>query len=240
MRSNKKRKVEHISCGLCQSRIHSVFCHLKADDVSELDQFKDIYVFKKDQVIFGEEDPVSGLYCINSGKVKVYTLGKEGRYNIMRLAGKGDVLGYRALLSGESYHASAAALEDSVICFISRNKVFDLIRNNADLSLSLMKKLGNDLKNAEDHITNLIQQPARERLAESLLLLKETYHLKDDEITLNVKLKREDIANMVGATTETVIRLLSDMRSEGIIGFQGKFIQLLDINRLMFEADMTD
>ncbi len=126
----------------------------------------------------------------------MYKLGSTGKDQIVRLAQAGDILGYRALVSGENYTASATALEESVICFIPKDKFFGILQSSSKMSMKMVELLSTDLKTAEQKITQLAQKTVRERLAETLLILKESFGVKTDESTLNVQLTREEIANI--------------------------------------------
>lgn len=217
-----------------------MFCDLSSPELAEINQFKGCSSFTKGQVIFQEGSRPTGLFCMSNGKVKVSKIGDDGKDQIVRLAREGDILGYRALLSGDSYSSSAIALDDCKICFIPKTTIFSIIEKNASLALHLMKLLSSDLKNAEEKITTLAQKPVRERVAESLLFLKETYGFESDNATINVCLTREEIANIVGTATETVIRLLSEFKQDGIVELNGKKIRVLNLTRLVKTANIID
>jgi CRP/FNR family transcriptional regulator len=223
----------HIDCQNCTARKASVFCELKGDHLQDLNQSKSCGIYKKSSVVFNEGQRPLGLFCVNEGKIKVYQTGSEGKEQIVRLAKEGDILGYRALLSGETYSCSAEAIDDSKVCFISKDSFFRILNSDGSLSFEMMKLLSQDLRKAEHRITDLAQKPVRERMAEALLFVKETYGFEDDGVTINAVLSREDLANIVGTATETAIRLLSDFRSEKLLAQRGKKIQILDLNRLV-------
>jgi CRP/FNR family transcriptional regulator len=103
-----------------------------------------------------------------------------------------------------------------------------------------MKLLASDLKDAENKITNLAQKPVIERLAEAILMLKEYYGFVKDENLLNITITREEIANIVGTATETAIRILSELKREGIIALDGKKIKILNIDALIKLANLYD
>lgn len=208
--------------------------------LEEIDLSKTANRYKRKQVIFHEGYKPLGVYCINSGKVKVYKLGNTGKDQIVRLAKPGDILGYRAFVSGEYYTASATALEDSVICFIPRKNFFRILQSNSKMSMKMAKLLSANLKTAEDKITQLAQKTVRERLAETLLILNESFGVKSDQNTLNVLLTREEISNIVGTATESIIRILADLKSEGIIDFDGKQIIILNRQGLIKIANTYD
>lgn len=234
------RKFHSPSCETCSARFKSVFCDLPDDEVSQISDSKHCNFYLKGQTIFNEGNHPTGLFCINKGRVKLSQTGFEGKEQIIRLAKDGDVMGYRSLISGEPYSASATVMEESRICIIPKNVFFDLIRKNTHLTGKLMKLLADDLKFAQNKITNLAQKPVIERLAETLIMLKEYYGMKDDESYLNITITREEIANIVGTATETAIRLLSELRKEGILELEGKKIKILKSEALLKLANLYD
>ena len=230
----------HLECKDCPVRCYSIFSHLADEDVDRLNLEKESTHYKKGQIIFYEGTQPRGLYVVVSGKIKISKLGSNAREQIVRLAKPGDILGYRSLLSGGSYFASAATLEDSSVCFIPKSLVFDLLNKDASLSMKMMRQLTVDLAQAEHRMVEMVQKPVRDRLAEALLLLKEVYGLEEDDQTLKVTLTREDLANLIGTTTETTIRILSEMKDEGIIRLERKRILLTDIPRLVKASQLND
>jgi len=172
--------------------------------------------------------------------VKLSHSGDDGREQIIRLVKAGDIMGYKALLSGERYTATAIALEDVQVCFIPKDLFLAVLQKDAALSFEMMRILSSELRKAELKITHLAQKPVRERLAETLLFIHETYGLESDGQTLNVRLSREEIANLVGTATESAIRLLSEFRKEGMIELEGKKIRLLNMNSIIKTANLQD
>lgn len=207
--------------------------------MEEIEAAKICSTVKKNDTIFREGSYASGVYCINAGKIKLSMLGDEGKEQIIRMAKPGDIIGYKALLSGDRYSASAVALEDCNVCFIPREIFLAILQKDAALSFEMMKILSNELKNAEGKITHLAQKPVRERVAETILFLKETYGIDKDN-NVNVTLSREEIANLVGTATETTIRLLSEFNKDQIIELSGKKIKILNYNKLVKTANLYD
>ena len=235
-----KSYFETPTCDECKSRINNVFCSLTGEQITEMTIDKNCSMYKKGQLIFYEGNRPSGVYCINKGKIKIFQTGEEGKEQILRLAKEGDILGYRAMISGEPYSASAAVMEDAVVCFIPKKTFFGFLQDNAELSTKMMMLLSHDLKEAESRITGLAQKPVRERMAETILMLKEFYGLNGNDDTINAALSREDIANIVGTATETAIRILSDFRNEKLIDLQGKKIKVTNPSGLVKAAHLFD
>lgn len=234
------RKFQAPSCDTCKARLDSVFCKLSEIELADLSIQKHCSYYQKGETIFSEGNLPQGLFCINSGKVKIYQSGSDGKEQIIRLAKDGDILGYRSLVSGEEYSASATVLEDSKVCMIPKKVFYDLLTTNSDITQKVMKLLANELKDAQSKITHLAQKPVLERMAEALLMLKEYYGYEKDQKTLNINITREEIANIVGTATETAIRLLSDLKKQGLIELDGKKIKILRIDELIKLASLYD
>lgn len=213
------------NCQLCQKQPTSAFHDLSADGLNEISQLKACVSFKKGQVIIHEGARPQGVYCIHRGKVKLYTLGTEGKEQIIRFITAGDLLGYRSILSDEPISASATALEDTHACYIPKSSFFKVIQDNPKFSLNMLKLSCHELGEAGKMITSLAQKNVKERLAEILLILNSTFG-EDEEGYIDINLTREEIANMVGTATESVIRLISELRKEGHIRSKGKRIAL--------------
>jgi len=228
------------TCQSCAQRFTSVFCKAKQEFISEINDQKICNIYKKGQTLFNEGSYPFGVYCINDGKVKLSHLGDDGKEQIIRLLRGGDVMGYRALLSGERYSASAIALEDTQVCFIPKELFISVLKNDTGLAFEMMKLLSDELHKAEVKLTHLAQKPIRERLAETLLFIKETYGYEADGITLSVRLSREEIANLVGTATESTIRLLSEFKKDGMVELDGKKIKILRQKELIKTANLQD
>ncbi|MDO8462548.1 MAG: Crp/Fnr family transcriptional regulator [Deltaproteobacteria bacterium] len=230
-------KASKLECQTCNSRLLGVLCDLEKNAVEECDQHKTTNEYKKGQVIFYEGNQAYGLYCIFSGRVKLYQTGVDGRQQILRIAGPGDLLGYRALFSDESYHATAETLEASVICCVDKNAFFPVLAKNPKLALNIIKKLAKELREAEELATSIAQRSVRERMAELLMMLKETYGKPSKKgIVIDLHLSREELAEMIGITQETAIRLLSEFKKDGLIEVHEREITILNPKALLETA----
>ena len=227
-------------CRECPNCKISVFSDLSDDQFDFLNYEKSIVQLHKGQVLFLQDTKPHGLYCIKKGKVKIFRRGSEGKEQIVRLAADADVVGYRALLSEESYQCGAAALEETTLCYVPRQALKQIMENNVNIYKKMISLLSSDLKNAESKISELAQKPVRERVAETLMVLKNKYGLEADGATLNVVLSREELANLVGTATESLIRILSDFKKEGIIELDHKKIRFVDFEHLYTTAHLYD
>lgn len=188
--------------------------------------------FKKNELIYLEDDNPQYLMCLFKGKVKIFKSGVGGRSQIIRIIRPLQYFGYRAYFARESYVTSASAFEACTVCMIPMELIEQFLRNNGDLAMFFIQMLSVDLGIADQRVVNLTQKHVRGRLAESLIFLKESYGLEEDGATLNIYLAREDLANLSNMTTSNAIRTLSDFVNEHIITIDGRKIKIIDEERL--------
>lgn len=226
-------KHEKIACNLCQAHANSLLNQCD-DNVRELvEGHKYCNAYKKGQILFFEGNRPLGVFCINRGTVKLYKTGIDGKEQIVRFAQTGDMLGYRALIAEEAYSVTAEALESTVACFIPKHEFQEILNTQPNFTKALMKSLSTELGVSQEHLLNMAQKSVRERLAETLLLLLDNFHREGvSEDTIAVQMPREDIANVAGTSTETVIRLLSEFKDQGLVELTGKKITILQRDKL--------
>lgn len=236
----KKTIVENIACENCQSKEKGIFCDLEHYALSEVSQHKVMNTYKKGHTLFFQGNPPFGLYCVNSGKIKVSKVGKDGKETIVRIASSGDVLGHRSLFSDENYTATATAIEDSTICFVDKQYIYDTLKKEPAVAIQLIQKLSKDMGAAEAQSAAMYQKNVRERLAELFLNLKMKYGVEENgRCRLDIKLTREELANMVGTANETVIRFITEFKEEGLIEQEGKTIYIVNSEKLMDFANIN-
>lgn len=228
-----------LSCDLCNKASESSFTELSEEESNKLSAQKSCTYFKKGQILMHEGARASGVYCIHKGQVKLYRMGTEGREQIIRFGQGGDLLGYRSVLSGETLSASIQAISDTHACFIPKSLFFEFIAQNSKFSLEMMRMACHELGEAGKLITNLAQKSVRERLAEVLMILRDTFG-ETEEGNIDVSLTREEIASMVGTVTETAIRILSEFKDSGYVILKGRKIRVEKPSELLRIAQVYD
>jgi CRP-like cAMP-binding protein len=226
-------------CQTCPSRKNSLFRHCDLAELEQMAGAKCFNTYKKGQVIFHEGNRPFGLFCLFDGKVKVSRTGADGKEQIIRLARRGDTLGYRSLIENSKYTASAVALDDTQACFIPATDFNHLVDTNVRVAADLLHKLAQALGQTQDALVHLATKPVRERLAEALLLLKTTYQ-REGEALFSIAISREDLAALIGTAKETVIRVLSEFKDEGIVRAQGSLITVLKPDKLLKISSLYD
>ena len=191
-----------------------------------------IHNYKRNQIIYAEKETPEYLWCLLKGKVKKYKEGIGGRQQIIRLIRPIQYFGHRAYFANEPYVSGAIAMEPSEVGTIPMKIVSQLIDGNRQLAWFFIHELSHNLGRSDTKIVNLTQKHIRGRLAESLLFLKDTYGVEEDESTLSIYLSREDLANLSNMTTSNAIRTLSNFATEKLITIDGRKIKIIDEEKL--------
>ena len=214
-------------CEKCALDNGSIFKHLTQEEYVLLNYEKDYRNYKRGDILYQEGNRISGFFCINSGIIKVFKTGFDGKEQIIRFAKAGEIIAYRSVLSSEPACTSAKVIEDCQVCFIPSEILISLIKTNSEFSLDLLKLACHELGEANSFITDIAQKTVRERLAEILLLLVDDFGL-DENNYLKISLTREELANIVGTATESVIRLLSEFKTDKLVELNGRRIKILN------------
>ena len=214
------------------SSLPEVWRMLSDIERSQLRENARVMQFKKNELIYIEDEIPKDLMCLFEGKVKIFKSGVGGRSQIIRIIRPVMYFGYRAYFAREPYVTAASAFESCTVCFIPMTLIEQLIRGNGDLSMFFIQQLSLDLGIADQRVVNLTQKHVRGRLAESLVVLRETYGLEEDDATINIYLAREDLASLSNMTTSNAIRTLSNFVNEKIIAVDGRKIKIIDEERL--------
>lgn len=185
--------------------------------------------FKAGQIIFYADNDPLGIFTIQSGLVKLEVTSPSGAAHTLRLMGPGAALGYRSLFANEPYHASAVAVEDCELCFISKADIMHVFAKHPELALKLLSHISKDLRIAEEKWMGQMDKGAAERIAEAILFLQD--HFTHQNWT------RREISQWAGTTPETVIRTLSQFEKEGLIDqSDGRSIRILAKEKLKLRA----
>jgi len=222
----------YITCKGCKNSSNSVFKYLTAESMKLLEKEKVTKEYKKGTILYKEGTKISGIYCVNSGIIKIYKTGTDGKEQIVSFGRPGDITAFRSVLSNEPACTTAEVIEDSIICYIPASTLFSFIKTNPTFSLALLQLTCKELNYANEYIKDIAQKTVRVRLSEVLLKLESTFGVDKDGY-LNITLTREELANIVGTATESVIRLLSDFKVENLISISSKKIKIINKNLLL-------
>ena len=191
-----------------------------------------VSTYHKNDLIYQEKEDAHQLFILVSGKVKLIKKGVGGHIQIIQLIKPIEMFGYRAYFACECHRTSAIAWESSVVVSVDTSIVALLMKSVPHLSHLLLKTISTQLGQSRDRILSLTQKHVRGRMAEALLLLKDTYHVESDGVTLDIHLSRNDLAHLSNMTTNNAIRTLSAFAKDGLVAISGKKIKILQEEEL--------
>ncbi len=207
------------------------FSEAKANEEFEkLSTDKEIRSFKSKDVIYEEGDAPRYLYFIITGKVKLFQTNDYGKELTTELLSPGDFFGYFSLLHGNNYINSATCLSDCSLRLIPKEDFSLLLYNNRDFAAQFIKMLSNKTHDKEKKLIEMAYSSVRKKVANALV-----EYVDSDNSELQIKsinTSREELAALAGTAKETLIRTLSDFKSEGLIGIENKNILVLKYDEL--------
>jgi CRP-like cAMP-binding protein len=206
---------------------HFIHDAKKALDLSELCSDKKTRSHKKKSEVFTEGDTPRSLFFIQTGSVKTFKSHPDGKELITNLYKAGDFFGFEPLLENDNYQESAVALEDSEVISIPKDDFLTLLNSHADVSASFIGMLCKKVAEKEKQLLNLAYNCVRQRTAEALLKLHRLNETKE-----KISISREDLAKIVGTASESVIRVLSDFKDEGLIEIETSKIKIVQAAKL--------
>jgi CRP-like cAMP-binding protein len=182
---------------------------------------------KKGQQLFSEGDPVTGIYFIYSGIVKVHKRWGDDKELILRFAKKGDITGHMGLGGDAVYPVSATAIEAGTVCYVVIDFFESTLNINHHLARQLISILAHDLQESEKRMRNLAHMPVKGRVAQALLTLKTQFGITEDG-NINIELTRQDLSSFTGAAYESLFRVMNELAEEGSIIAKGRNILIAD------------
>ncbi|MBN1132216.1 MAG: Crp/Fnr family transcriptional regulator [Bacteroidales bacterium] len=228
---------ENIQCESCLTRTQNLFRHLTDSEIHQIALNKITQFYKRGSILYQENSHIKGFYCVQKGIIKIFKTGFDGKQQIIRFAKPGDIIGYRSVLSNEMACSSSQVLENCIVCKVPSDILVNLVKHNGNFALELLKLSCKELGEANTFLTDIAQKSARERLAEIILFLQNEFG-SDVNGVLKLILTREELANIVGTATESVIRLLSEFKTEKLIELNGRKIKILDAPGLKLLANI--
>lgn len=211
-----------------------LFKNLSDEELKELEHYLTTSLYKKKEDIFTEGDAPEWFYIVLTGKVKVTKISHDGKEIILELISPHDIFGGVAVLRNFPYPANAVAMEDSEILKISRKNLMRVVDRFPNLMFCIALQLGDRMKSSYDTLKNIALERVEARIAALLLKLGNKVGVETDEgLMIDMRLTKQDVADMVGTTVETSIRTFSRFRKEGLVSDSDGKIIIKDREGLM-------
>lgn len=202
-----------------------------AKEIHQLEELSNKYnhvTYPPKYDVFRELDTPKYLYLINDGKVKTSKTNEDGKELITSIYTKGEFLGYQNLFEGNSYNETGTTLEESELTLIPKEDFKNLLYNNREVANRFIQILANNVEEKQERLIELAYNSVRKRIADALIDLQEQYTGDTNQNKYSLDISREDLAQLVGTSKETVIRTLSDFKEQKIIMTKGRYITILD------------
>lgn len=180
---------------------------------------------KKRQYLYKIGEEPSGIFLIESGMMGLVYYSAKGTEHLLRVFKSGQFLGHRSLFSKEKYHASAIAMEDTMLFKLNKDVICNLIRKYSEIAFVVIESLALDLRRSEEKLVAMTDDDVSTRLSEAIYFIKEIYP--------EHKWTRKEIASFCGSTTATVIKTLAAMEKKGLIVQSGREIIIKDKRNLL-------
>ncbi len=207
------------------------YASTNGDVLKELVEQRSINTYKKKQVIYTEGNHPLQLYYVLSGKVKTFKTNDDGKDLVTDLYSAGDFLGHITLLQGGLYKETAEAMDDCELAIIPKAEFEDLLNNNKEIAHKFISLLAKNISEKEHQLLSMAYNSLRKKVADALVTLKRKYQSPGEE-KFSIDISRENLATIAGTATESLIRTLSDFRSEKLIDIKDGHITILNDKKL--------
>ncbi len=201
------------------------------DVLKSLTEQRSINHYKKKQVIYAEGNHPLQLFYVIKGKVKTYKTNEDGKDLVTELYTAGDFLGHVSLLQGGLYKETAEAMDDCELAIIPKKEFEDLLNNNREVAQKFIGLLAKNIAEKENQLLNMAYNSLRKKVADALVALKRKYQSPGSD-TFSIDISRENLATIAGTATESLIRTLSDFKSEKLIDIKEGHITLINEKKL--------
>lgn len=213
----------------CRGECSWVFAELDERARQELRAMARPVFYDKGELIFQEGEPAFGFYVICTGKVKLAKHSPQGKKQILKLLGPGEMLGEKTMFDREVYTAYAQTLEPTKMNFYQREPFISFLERHSHVALKIIEKLSREIKAFQDRLIETSYEGSNERLARLLLMMAQVYGVAEERgIYVGVDLSRSELAELAGISTETAIRTLSYFKEQGYIELDGPKVYIRD------------
>jgi len=185
----------------------------------------------KKSTLYQEGKRPKYLYYVNKGKIKTFKTQGDGKEYITNLYSAGDYIGHVSLLESTGYEDTAEVLEEAEVALIPKDDFLNAIYNDMNIATRFIKLISKDVKEKEERLLHLAYDSLRKRVAKALVDIHQKFN-KNKEEQQHIDISREDIAQYVGTATESLIRTLSDFKSEKLIEIKEGKIRILNVDKL--------
>jgi len=219
-------------------KCNTIFNGIKKSAVADLEKGSKTIALKKNKILFKEGTYPDGLYKLVRGKVKIYQLNSDGKFQIVYLYTKGEFFGFRPILSNSKHPVSAETMEDCTLIFYPKTLFLNALDSSPRLMKNLLIALSYEFNVWVNLMSTYSHKSVKERVAFTLLILNEKYKRNLSDNIASINIGREDLASFAGTTTETCVRVLTQFKEEGVLSTEGRKIKIRDEDKLYSLSDL--
>ncbi|MDP8256420.1 MAG: Crp/Fnr family transcriptional regulator [Candidatus Alcyoniella australis] len=218
-----------------------IFSGMSAEQLESIAHSAALDEFKRGDQIYWEQEPPEALHILVQGKVKLVKQGREGNETIVGMVGQGETFGELAVLDGRPYDATALAMEPSTVLRLPRAEFISMLRSQPQIQGEIVLELVRRLRSCQEMLRSISSEQVEQRIARLLLkLAAQLGEQRSEQIRIGLHITRQEIANMVGTTVETTIRVLSRFTKRGLIETRSRIIYINDLKQLGEIAQQED
>ena len=220
-------------CQECELHSRGFFCQLSAPELQGFESIKITKAYPKGTMLFIEGQPSNGVFMLCQGRVKLSTCSREGKIIITEIAGAGDVLGISAAINGAEYETTAEVLELCQVNYVKTSDMLRFLQSNPEACLNAARQLSRNYQTAYRQICSLgLSDSVADKLAKLFLGWSGNGTGVDGSVSLKNFFTHEEMAEMIGASRETVTRALKYFRENDLITLKGSDLVIHDRQRL--------
>jgi len=223
------------NCRDCPSRGTTEWQVLGDCELESINDAKRTLTYEPGETLYAQGDPGNGVYCIKSGLIGLRRVDVNGNSVLLRLSAAGSTVGYRTFLSRQAHTNSAEVLTTSVVCYIARPQIEKLLKANPLLGERFLQHFSEDASEMEDDYVRSMTMAMKSRFLHLILVFYERfgYEDKDGKATVELPVKRSELAELVGVRPESISRLIDKLESENVMRFNDRRVQISDISEIL-------
>ncbi|WP_075603282.1 Crp/Fnr family transcriptional regulator [Saccharicrinis aurantiacus] len=224
------------TCKECTNNNCLIKKHIERESMQSYIERKSTFKCQNGQQFILEGAPVSGLYFIFQGAVKVYKSIDDSSSQIIRLSKDGEIVGHRGFGTNYVYDISASAMQDTILCHFQSDILIDMLHKTPELMYDFMLFYADQLQKSESNAKLFGRMTVKDKVINGLLFIQRKFG-QDNEF-FNLTFSRKDIAEFAGTSQEQVIRVISALKKEGLVSTKGKKIGILNSSKI--EAELSE
>ena len=215
------------NCATCPHKEDRLFCNLAPAALQRLTEITGSATYPKGATLFVEGQPARGVFILCSGHVKLSTSAADGKTLILRISEPGDLLGLPATISGRAYEVTADVIEPTQANFISRTDFLNFLRDHGEAAVRVAQELSETYQSAFAEMRTIgLSHSAGEKLARFILDWGANHKSENGSVKFKLTLTHEEIAQMIGASRETVTRVFADFKKKNLLQIKGSSVTI--------------